>query len=158
MVEYVENHKYKSNYAIWPELVPNKINRKVENSWELSNPAYMKKTIEFFKVDEIGSNYPKEIFDPHNVALDKDDYFDGIVKKQIEFQPKAESKPTNPLSSIIPSNMYGLENHAGGSSIPIFHSAAALTGNNTYDDPKFLQFIAQREKEAKMSNSLKDEF
>ena len=65
MVEYVENHKYKSNFAIWPELVPNKINRKVENSWELSNPAYMKKTIEFFKVDEIGSNYPKEIFDPH---------------------------------------------------------------------------------------------
>ena len=67
MVEYVENNKYKANFAIWPELVPNKINRKVEYGFDLTNPGYMKRTVDFYKIDEIGSNYPKETFDPHTV-------------------------------------------------------------------------------------------
>ena len=72
--------------------------------------------------------------------------------------PKVEVRQDNTLGSIIPSSLYGINPLVANSSIPVFHNPAALTGNNTYDDPKFLQFIAQREKEAKMSNSLREEF
>ena len=41
---------------------------------------------------------------------------------------------------------------------PVYKSSKALSSNNTYDDPRFLDFIQQKEREAKMANSLREEF
>ena len=32
-------------------------------------------------VDEIASNIPKENFNPHRVAIDKDEFYEGIIKR-----------------------------------------------------------------------------
>ena len=70
--------------------------------------------------------------------------------------PKSTKQHNSNLAGLNPPNPYGVE--TGPQAVPVFQSATALTGNNTYDDPKFQSFIAQREREAKMANSLKEDF
>ncbi|CAI2373409.1 unnamed protein product [Moneuplotes crassus] len=156
LVNEISAIEYKSKYSIWPELEQCQVNRHIQNEPEVSNPGFIKKTIDFYKIDEIGSNFDKKIFDPHSVAQSEEDYFENLNKleKQAQFVPKIE-KPASLNPGLLPLNPYGGTNNQ---SIPVFNSAQALTGNNTYDDPKFQSFIAQREKEAKMANSLKEEF
>jgi hypothetical protein len=155
MVEAVERCPEKTAFCIWPEYQPTKINEIIASNPEVTNPAYTRKQVDFFKIDEVGSNMDKNKYNPHSVAQDKDDYFEGIVKRQLDFMP---SKNEIPNVGAYQSNLYGAGAFSGTGSVPVFQNAAALQGNNTYDDPKFQNFIAQREREAKMANSLREEF
>lgn len=67
MVEFTGQCQDKSQFAIWPE-------------YRLSNPSYLKKTIKFYKIDEIGSNMDPKKFNPHKVAQSENDYFENLVK------------------------------------------------------------------------------
>jgi len=135
-----------------------KINKNIRESQKISNPAYLRKTVDFFKIDEIGTNMDKKQFDPHSVALDKDDYYEGIVQKQLNYVPDVEKKALPGIGIGVGNGIYGNTSSVGQPSIPVFQNATALTGNNTYNDPKFSNFIAQREREAKMANILKEDF
>jgi hypothetical protein len=36
-----------------------------------------------FNIDEYGSNFPKEVFDPKELGQDPNDFYDAICKKEI---------------------------------------------------------------------------
>ena len=40
--------------------------------------------IEFYKIEEIGSNYPGDIYNPYSVVTSQEEYFDNINRKQNE--------------------------------------------------------------------------
>jgi len=40
--------------------------------------------IEFYKIEEIGSNYPGDIYNPYSVVTSHEEYFDYINRKQNE--------------------------------------------------------------------------
>jgi hypothetical protein len=35
--------------------------------------------------------FNKDVFDPHKIALNEDDFYDGIAKRQIEYDPKGKA-------------------------------------------------------------------
>lgn len=84
MVEFTGQWQDKSLFAIWPEFQPTKVNQNIsgnnEQSLKLLNPAYLKKTIKFYKIDEIGSNMDPKKFNPHKVAQSENDYFENLVR------------------------------------------------------------------------------
>eukprot|EP00743_Colponemidia_sp_Colp-15_P011007 GILK01012215.1.p1 GENE.GILK01012215.1~~GILK01012215.1.p1 ORF type:complete len:217 (-),score=26.00 GILK01012215.1:149-799(-) len=53
-----------------------------------SNPDILQKIVSFYDIDEIGSNYPPDIFDPHTVATDPSEFYDGIAERQLAAQQK----------------------------------------------------------------------
>lgn len=48
----------------------------VSTEKEYNNPLILEKIIDYYDIDEIGSNYPKSIYDPHNKK--SEDYFEEI--------------------------------------------------------------------------------
>lgn len=43
------------------------------------NPDFLQKMVEYLGVDEVGSNYPQQVFDPH--ALPPDDFYDKLAEQ-----------------------------------------------------------------------------
>lgn len=40
--------------------------------------------IDYYKIDEIGSNYIPTVYNPHSIVTNPDEYYDGIARKQTE--------------------------------------------------------------------------
>ncbi|KAL0076755.1 HCNGP-like protein-domain-containing protein [Phycomyces blakesleeanus] len=57
-----------------------KLNDHLQRNKSFRNPRIYAKLVEFVELDEIGSNFPKEYFDPH--GFPKDAYIDGILETQ----------------------------------------------------------------------------
>eukprot|EP00443_Scrippsiella_acuminata_P080548 CAMPEP_0115485198 /NCGR_PEP_ID=MMETSP0271-20121206/59784_1 /TAXON_ID=71861 /ORGANISM="Scrippsiella trochoidea, Strain CCMP3099" /LENGTH=199 /DNA_ID=CAMNT_0002913145 /DNA_START=90 /DNA_END=686 /DNA_ORIENTATION=+ len=49
----------------------------IQGSRDWSNPYILERVIKVFEIDEYGSNYPKEIFDPARIAEHPSDFFDA---------------------------------------------------------------------------------
>merc|ERR1712060_849803 len=49
----------------------------IQGSRDWSNPYILERVIKVFELDEHGSNYPKDIFDPARVAEHPSDYYDA---------------------------------------------------------------------------------
>jgi hypothetical protein len=49
---------------------------------EFSNPHILDKVIDEFSLDEIGSNYPRDMYNPH--GKDPSDFYEEIAKRQTE--------------------------------------------------------------------------
>lgn len=60
------------------EYADMKLNKKfdlatsISSKKEFSNPNILSKAVGYFDIDEIGSNYPPEVFNPHNLNFDTD--------------------------------------------------------------------------------------
>lgn len=48
------------------------------------NPEFLYNWVDEMSVDEIASNMAKENYDPHRVAHNKNEYYEGIIKRQSE--------------------------------------------------------------------------
>jgi hypothetical protein len=46
---------------------------------EFSNPQILDKVIDEYSLDEIGSNYPKDLYNPH--GKDASDFYEEIAKR-----------------------------------------------------------------------------
>lgn len=53
--------------------------RLITNEKEYLNPLILDKIIEYYDIDEIGSNYPKEVYNPH--GKDPSDFFEELTKR-----------------------------------------------------------------------------
>ncbi|KAJ3053168.1 SAP30-binding protein [Rhizophlyctis rosea] len=73
-------------------------NERLTRTHAFRNPSIMSKMIEFLDVDEIGSNYSKESFDPHGFPPEL--YYDQILKAQGMTREKPPAIP-----GAIPSNV-----------------------------------------------------
>ncbi|NWZ72233.1 S30BP protein, partial [Acrocephalus arundinaceus] len=63
----------------------------IQKKKEFRNPSIYEKLIQFCSIDEIGSNYPKDMFDPHGWS--EDSYYEALAKAQnIEMNKLAKAK------------------------------------------------------------------
>ena len=72
------------------------MNDHLQRNKAFRNPRIYAKLVEFIDLDETGSNFPKEEFDPHGFA--KEDYIDGILEQQrkhAEEKAQAQQNRTN---------------------------------------------------------------
>ena len=44
----------------------------INSNKEFSNPNILSKAVSYFDIDEVGSNYPENVFDPHKLHFDSD--------------------------------------------------------------------------------------
>lgn len=65
------------------------INTNLKAAKAFKNPDILEKLISYCEVNEIGSNYPKEIYDPE--GFDPSDFYDEIAKQQQELIEKREA-------------------------------------------------------------------
>ena len=49
---------------------------------EYSNPLILEKVVSYYDLDEIGTNYPKNIYNPHSML--PEDFYEEIAKRQTE--------------------------------------------------------------------------
>ncbi|XP_048870139.1 SAP30-binding protein [Brienomyrus brachyistius] len=52
----------------------------IQNKKEFRNPSIYEKLIQFCSIDELGTNYPKDMFDPHGWS--EDSYYEALAKAQ----------------------------------------------------------------------------
>ncbi|KAE8576934.1 hypothetical protein XENTR_v10004371 [Xenopus tropicalis] len=56
------------------------MNRIIQKKKEFRNPSIYEKLIQFCSIDELGTNYPKDMFDPHGWS--EDSYYESLAKAQ----------------------------------------------------------------------------
>ncbi|CAG2234319.1 SAP30-binding protein-like [Mytilus galloprovincialis] len=66
------------------------MNDKIQRRKDFRNPSIYEKLIEFIGIDEKGSNYPAEVFDPH--AWGKESFYDQLDKAQKVEMEKREKE------------------------------------------------------------------
>ncbi|NXH99483.1 S30BP protein, partial [Pachycephala philippinensis] len=67
------------------------MNYMIQRKKEFHNPSLYEKLIQFCSIDEIGTNYPKDMFDPHGWS--EDSYYEALAKAQkIEMDKRAKAK------------------------------------------------------------------
>nr|XP_033798022.1 SAP30-binding protein-like [Geotrypetes seraphini] len=64
----------------------------IQRKKEFQNPSIYKKLIQLCSIDELGTNYPKDIFDPHRWS--EDSYYDALAKAQNVEMEKAKKEQT----------------------------------------------------------------
>ncbi|XP_059360040.1 SAP30-binding protein isoform X4 [Carassius carassius] len=55
-------------------------NSHIQKKKEFRNPSIYEKLIQFCGIDELGTNYPKDMFDPHGWS--EDSYYESLAKAQ----------------------------------------------------------------------------
>ncbi|XP_062331361.1 SAP30-binding protein isoform X2 [Osmerus eperlanus] len=55
-------------------------NNHIQKKKEFRNPSIYEKLIQFCSIDELGTNYPKDMFDPHGWS--EDSYYEALAKAQ----------------------------------------------------------------------------
>ncbi|XP_068206573.1 SAP30-binding protein-like isoform X1 [Palaemon carinicauda] len=65
-------------------------NAMYQNKKEFRNPGIYEKLIELLQLDEMGSNYPLDMFDPH--CWGKESYYDELARVQKEEMDKREKE------------------------------------------------------------------
>jgi len=66
------------------------INSNLFQSHAFHNPDILEKLVLYAEVDEIGSNYPPELFNPR--GFDNSDFYDSLAKEQQEMYEKKEGR------------------------------------------------------------------
>lgn len=92
-------------------------NSHIQKKKEFRNPSIYEKLIQFCSIDELGTNYPKDMFDPHGWS--EDSYYEALAKAQKVEMDKLEKakkertkiefvtgtkKGTNPSSTSAPTS------------------------------------------------------
>jgi hypothetical protein len=74
------------------KLAGNNFNSSIENSNSFGNHTIMDKLITNLSIDQYGSNYPKEVFDPHGFPAEGfyDELAADIKRKLDERRPERE--------------------------------------------------------------------
>ncbi|NXO08560.1 S30BP protein, partial [Oriolus oriolus] len=67
------------------------MNYMIQRKKEFHNPSLYEKLLQFCSIDEIGTNYPKDMFDPHGWS--EDSYYEALAKAQkIEMDKLVKAK------------------------------------------------------------------
>lgn len=75
----------------------------IKSNKEFGNPSILTKVVKHYDIDEIGSNYPAELFDPHKYTLD--DFEESIRRRSVlqasVRQPINVKKEAAPLHAAV---------------------------------------------------------
>ncbi|NXL81436.1 S30BP protein, partial [Leptocoma aspasia] len=76
------------------------INYIIQKNKEFCNPGIYEKLIQFCSIDEIGTNYPKDMFDPHSWS--EDSYYEALAKAQkIEMDKLKKAKKERTKIEVV---------------------------------------------------------
>lgn len=66
-------------------------NKHIQKKKEFRNPSIYEKLIQYCEIDELGTNYPKDMFDPHGWS--EDSYYESLAKAQkVEMEKLEKAK------------------------------------------------------------------
>ncbi|XP_029312796.1 SAP30-binding protein isoform X2 [Cottoperca gobio] len=77
-------------------------NSHIQKKKEFRNPSIYEKLIQFCSIDELGTNYPKDMFDPHGWS--EDSYYESLAKAQkveMDKLEKAKKERTKHFSAVL---------------------------------------------------------
>ncbi|KAM8888447.1 SAP30-binding protein [Synchiropus picturatus] len=95
-------------------------NSHIQKKKEFRNPSIYEKLIQFCSIDELGTNYPKDMFDPHGWS--EDSYYEGLAKAQkVEMDKLEKAKKERTKIEFVTGTKKGT----------IASSTAASNTNNT---------------------------
>ncbi|MBN3306318.1 S30BP protein, partial [Amia calva] len=78
-------------------------NNHIQMKKEFRNPSIYEKLIQFCGIDELGTNYPKDMFDPHGWS--EDSYYEALAKAQkveMDKLEKAKKERTKAATKSLP--------------------------------------------------------
>ncbi|XP_047656192.1 SAP30-binding protein isoform X1 [Tachysurus fulvidraco] len=94
-------------------------NSHIQKKKEFRNPSIYEKLIQFCSIDELGTNYPKDMFDPHGWS--EDSYYESLAKAQkIEMEKLEKAKKERTKIEFVTGTKKGTNTNA-----------AAVTTNTT---------------------------
>ncbi|CAK6976438.1 SAP30-binding protein isoform X1 [Scomber scombrus] len=96
-------------------------NNHIQKKKEFRNPSIYEKLIQFCSIDELGTNYPKDMFDPHGWS--EDSYYESLAKAQkVEMDKLEKAKKERTKIEFVTGTKKGTNPSA---------TAASTTSNNT---------------------------
>lgn len=66
------------------------MNASIQNRKDFRNPSIYEKLISYLGIDELGTNYPKDVYNPH--GWDESSYYESLAKAQKEEMAKREKE------------------------------------------------------------------
>ncbi|XP_053565043.1 SAP30-binding protein [Bombina bombina] len=104
------------------------MNHIIQKKKEFRNPSIYEKLIQFCSIDELGTNYPKDMFDPHGWS--EDSYYESLAKAQkIEMDKLEKAKKERTKIEFVTGTKKGTTTSAPTSTI-------STTTNSTSDAQK----------------------
>ncbi|CAI9607835.1 unnamed protein product [Staurois parvus] len=86
------------------------MNQIIQKKKEFRNPSIYEKLIQFCSIDELGTNYPKDMFDPHGWA--EDSYYEALAKAQkIEMDKLEKAKKERTKIEFVTGTKKGTTTH-----------------------------------------------
>uniref|UniRef100_F7EEF1 SAP30 binding protein n=1 Tax=Ornithorhynchus anatinus TaxID=9258 RepID=F7EEF1_ORNAN len=85
----------------------------IQRKKEFRNPSIYEKLIQFCAIDELGTNYPKDMFDPHGWS--EDSYYEALAKAQkIEMDKLEKAKKERTKIEFVTGTKKGTTTNAAG--------------------------------------------
>ncbi|XP_041942749.1 SAP30-binding protein isoform X2 [Alosa sapidissima] len=89
-------------------------NSHIQKKKEFRNPSIYEKLIQFCGIDELGTNYPKDMFDPHGWS--EDSYYEALAKAQkIEMDKLEKAKKERTKIEFVTGTKKGTATNAASS-------------------------------------------
>ncbi|XP_051818778.1 SAP30-binding protein-like [Antechinus flavipes] len=98
----------------------------IQRKKEFRNPSIYEKLIQYCSIDELGTNYPKDMFDPHGWS--EDSYYEALAKAQkIEMDKLEKAKKERTKIEFVTGTKKGTTSNATATAITSA-STASSTG------------------------------
>ncbi|XP_043832122.1 SAP30-binding protein-like isoform X2 [Dromiciops gliroides] len=98
----------------------------IQRKKEFRNPSIYEKLIQYCSIDELGTNYPKDMFDPHGWS--EDSYYEALAKAQkIEMDKLEKAKKERTKIEFVTGTKKGTTTNAPATTTTIA-STTASTG------------------------------
>ncbi|NP_001085094.1 SAP30 binding protein L homeolog [Xenopus laevis] len=120
------------------------MNRIIQKKKEFRNPSIYEKLIQFCSIDELGTNYPKDMFDPHGWS--EDSYYESLAKAQkIEMDKLEKAKKERTKIEFVTGTKKGTTTSAttGTSSTTTTSTTDAQKRKSKWDSAIPMTTIAQ---------------
>ncbi|XP_040186869.1 SAP30-binding protein isoform X3 [Rana temporaria] len=102
------------------------MNQMIQKKKEFRNPSIYEKLIQFCSIDELGTNYPKDMFDPHGWS--EDSYYEALAKSQkIEMDKLEKAKKERTKIEFVTGTKKGTTTSAPTGTTSTTTTASAVT-------------------------------
>ncbi|TRY64976.1 hypothetical protein DNTS_024647 [Danionella cerebrum] len=99
-------------------------NNHIQKKKEFRNPSIYEKLIQFCGIDELGTNYPKDMFDPHGWT--EDSYYESLAKAQkVEMDKLEKAKKERTKIEFVTGTKKGTTTNAATSATNTATSSSA---------------------------------
>ncbi|KAG9350377.1 hypothetical protein JZ751_026732 [Albula glossodonta] len=101
-------------------------NSHIQKKKEFRNPSIYEKLIQFCGIDELGTNYPKDMFDPHGWS--EDSYYEALAKAQkVEMDKLEKAKKERTKIEFVTGTKKGTTTNAAAPTTNTTSTTATVT-------------------------------